>query len=334
NETDASSFENLTSPIVDSKIESTSETITLNQTDIDTSGDIIITSEPDNETEPDNISTQNDGNMTETPTIITSTEPEEIITVSIRPDWPTCSPNPCKNGGSCEKDPSDLSAYNCNCIHGYTGMHCQVLDNCVSVKNETCPKGACVYKEDGLSKSCACFFGMSWDEDSKECRGPNPPCFPNPCHSGTCTPYETDFHCSCNSGYDGELCDVLNQCGNEDICENGECIFNKAKSLKYCQCNSDFYWNEHSKRCEAIDLPCHPNLCKNQGTCEVVSLTEFNCTCVEGFLGQNCEILDLCVTSNNSNANCDHGDCVESKDVRECRCNEGYYLDKESHTCK
>ncbi|GFS66287.1 hypothetical protein NPIL_290821, partial [Nephila pilipes] len=34
NETDASSFENLTSPIVDSKIESTSETVTLNQTDI------------------------------------------------------------------------------------------------------------------------------------------------------------------------------------------------------------------------------------------------------------------------------------------------------------
>ncbi|GFY11570.1 neurogenic locus notch homolog protein 1 [Trichonephila clavipes] len=326
NETDVTSFEILTASTGGSQIELTSETTASNQTDIDTSGDIIITSETENDADS---FTATEGRSTET--VITSTEPEEIITVS---DWSACSFNPCKNGGTCEKNSADPNAYKCNCIQEYTGTHCQVLDSCVIVENETCPRGACVYEEDGLSKSCACFFGMSWDDDLKECRDPDPPCFPNPCRHGTCVRLGTHFHCSCHSGYDGESCALLNECGEEDACENGECILNPLKNLKYCQCNSDFYWNENSERCEDFDLPCHPNPCKYRGTCEALSLTEFNCTCAEGFIGQACEIQDLCAASNNGTEICDHGECMESKGVRECRCNEGHYLDRESRTCK
>ncbi|GFY44807.1 neurogenic locus notch-like protein 1 [Trichonephila inaurata madagascariensis] len=326
NETNATSFENLTTSTVGSQIELTSETITSNQTDIDTSGDIIITSETENDTDS---STPTEGRSTET--VITSTEPEEIITES---DWSACSFNPCKNGGTCERNSAHPNTYECNCIQGYTGTHCQVLNSCVTVEKETCPLGACVYEEDGLSKSCACFFGMSWDDDLKECRDQDPPCFPNPCHNGTCILHETDFHCSCNSGYDGEFCAILNKCGKDDVCENGECVFNKLKNFKYCHCNSDFYWNENSEECEENIKPCLPNPCSNEGKCTPLDSGTFNCTCSEGYTGQSCSDNDYCVLKG-GNYFCRDAQCksVHSLQTYYCSCSSGQYFHYGTRTC-
>lgn len=33
-----------------------------------------------------------------------------------------CSPNPCKNGGTCSGDGN--GGYSCRCASGYTGRHC------------------------------------------------------------------------------------------------------------------------------------------------------------------------------------------------------------------
>ncbi|KAF8777653.1 Matrilin-2 like protein [Argiope bruennichi] len=162
-----------------------------------------------------------------------------------------------------------------------------------------------------------------------------PPCFPNPCHNGTCIPDGEDFQCSCRSGYEGKTCEIHNMCGEDDYCKNGVCKKDSERKTKYCECHSDFYWDENKGKCEAIEHPCLPNPCKNGGTCESVSTEEFNCTCAEGYLGKTCEIQNFCIASETEeDMQCENGVCIDSKLSKICKCNEGYFWDQESHICR
>ena len=44
----------------------------------------------------------------------------------------SCSPNPCRNGGSCQLDDSMEGGYSCSCPDGYTGVNCMIdVDECL-----------------------------------------------------------------------------------------------------------------------------------------------------------------------------------------------------------
>ncbi|GBN18079.1 Protocadherin Fat 1, partial [Araneus ventricosus] len=84
-----------------------------------------------------------------------------------------------------------------------------------------------------------------------------------------------------------------------------------------------------------VDPPCLPNPCKNGGTCESASSAEFNCTCAIGYVGQNCEIQNFCMSSESGeDMTCENGVCIDSGLSKICSCDEGYFLDPECHTCR
>ncbi|GIY19788.1 neurogenic locus notch-like protein 1 [Caerostris extrusa] len=277
-----------------------------------TDGDIIITSEP--ETGSDVTSNDNSTPSEENTTDFITTNVSvttEITTQPVTAIWTACSSNPCKNGGLCQES-SDPRVYNCNCARGYTGTHCQVYDDCSTDENgNICYKGTCTYRSDGLSRFCSCFFGMFWDDDLKECRETDPPVFQTRVTTELAFRMETNFGVSATADLKGI-----------------------QTYTKHCKCNSGFYWNSEKGNCEAVVPPCLPNPCRNKGTCEVISTKEFNCICTDGYKGSNCEIQDFCLISKSGDDICENGNCVTSEDSMTCVCNEGYYLEEESHTCK
>ncbi|CAL1295961.1 unnamed protein product [Larinioides sclopetarius] len=336
-ETHSSTIEDFSTETSDNNLGTTGETEKTNQTDVDTDGDVIITKNPEDETESDYTSNSSSTLVERNATEVT-TEASTILieTSTLQINWRACSSNPCKNNGICTEDHSDPKLYTCKCSRGYTGTHCQVADSCsVDEDGNICNEGACVYTRDGFSRFCSCFFGMFWDEDIKKCRKVELPCAPNPCYNGTCIPDGGDFQCSCRSGYEGKTCEIRYLCGEEDYCENGECRENLEKKVKYCECHSKFYWNEESRKCEAVEPPCVPNPCKNGGTCESVSSEVFNCTCAVGYMGHNCEIRNFCISSETGeDMTCENGVCIDSELSKICSCNEEYFLDPEYHSCR
>ncbi|GBN44605.1 hypothetical protein AVEN_36297-1 [Araneus ventricosus] len=326
-ETQTTSSESLSTETVDNNLETTEKPEKTNQTDVDTDGDVIITRHPEDETENDHnsssTSTLVERNATEVTTEVPSTTLSETTTLQI--NWRACSSNPCKNGGLCMEDHSDPKLYTCKCSHGYSGTHCQVADSCfVDEDGNICNEGTCVYAKDALSRSCACFFGMFWDEDMQKCRKAEPPCFPNPCHNGTCIQDGGDFQCSCRRGYEGNTCEIRNLCGEEDYCENGECKENSEK-VKYCECHSDFYWNEEKRKCEAGVVCAFPDL----NACDQICIPEeegYTCKCEEVFLlnddNRTCEYIGN--STNCTNKTCNNGICVRIKEGEKCICGPGF----------
>ena len=41
-------------------------------------------------------------------------------------DIDECDSNPCENGGTCE---DIVNGYQCQCVDGYTGTHCQISEH-------------------------------------------------------------------------------------------------------------------------------------------------------------------------------------------------------------
>jgi len=65
---------------------------------------------------------------------------------------------------------------------------------------------------------------------------------------------------------------------------------------------------------------CLTNPCQNQGTCTDVP-SGYNCTCVPGFTGKNCEVnFDEC-----SKNPCVHGTCTDKINSYKCVCKTGFF---------
>lgn len=89
--------------------------------------------------------------------------------------------------------------------------------------------------------------------------------------------------------------------------------------------------------------PCDSSPCHNGAVCGATSDSEYNCTCSDGFSGTNCEFTELC----SADEDCGRGTCdwftsrileeekiLEEQKTRKCKCNDGAYLEENSHTCK
>ncbi len=91
-----------------------------------------------------------------------------------------CQSNPCVNGSTC----SDMiNQYNCTCIPGYTGIHCET--------GKTIPTCFCLFQIMHFS-SCL---------DINECQS-------NPCDNGaTCNDMIDQYSCTCSPDYTGIHCE-------------------------------------------------------------------------------------------------------------------------------
>nr|CAD7444630.1 unnamed protein product [Timema bartmani] len=65
---------------------------------------------------------------------------------------------------------------------------------------------------------------------------------------------------------------------------------------------------------------CDSDPCLNGGTCALISLDKYTCTCSPGYTGQHCELQDHCASNPCRNG----ADCTSSGDSYKCKCSPGF----------
>ncbi|XP_055375058.1 protein crumbs isoform X2 [Condylostylus longicornis] len=248
-------------------------------------------------------------------------------------DVDECLSQPCKNGATCMNRVND---FECVCPPGFEGKDCGVdIDEC---KSNPCSKGSTCHNVVG-NFSCTCIPGMT----GRFCETDIDDCESSPCqNNGRCVDQLDGFICDCTAtGYNGTLCEHnINECLSNP-CLNGATCIDKVNDYQ-CNCYSGYT----GKNCQIDINECESSPCKHNGTClERSNLTlydmadksnlpsifsdEFSyenasgyeCICVTGIMGQNCEInINEC----ESNPCTKYGTCVDSIGNYTCECEPGY----------
>uniref|UniRef100_A0A8C6SEQ7 trypsin n=1 Tax=Neogobius melanostomus TaxID=47308 RepID=A0A8C6SEQ7_9GOBI len=115
-----------------------------------------------------------------------------------------CDPNPCFNGGSCQRR-SDTE-FECLCKEPYVGRGCQ------KGANVKCGHGFCMVD---MNKppyyKCKCRPPHTGPDCMSK---PNNPCDPNPCQNGARCIFAGTKHlyCACPIGYTGKFCEIPGDC--------------------------------------------------------------------------------------------------------------------------
>ncbi|XP_076260124.1 cell polarity complex component crumbs [Rhynchophorus ferrugineus] len=263
-------------------------------------------------------------------------------------DIDECLPQPCQNQATC----LDLvNNYTCVCQPGYEGRNCtDEIDECAS---NPCMEGStCI---DGINEfTCICPAGLT----GKTCDINIDDCESSPCQNGAeCIDGLNEYTCNCtNTGYEGTHCEInIDDCkGNP--CLNGAGCIDAVKDYK-CTCHMGYT----GKNCDIDINECESNPCKYDGIClEKSNMTLYNpsiiskmdidlpaafqkpfnysdaegyeCLCVKGVTGQNCEInINECESDP-----CNFGNCIDQIGSYVCECFEGYegvHCDKDIDDC-
>ena len=116
-----------------------------------------------------------------------------------------CSPNPCKNSGSCSLPSSSTSckAFNCACTGGWSGNTCEEIDDYCVLPSPPCKHGAgCSWKFASPFYTCSCATGFK----GRTCEESLSKCIPNPCRNGgKCNEANSasGYECECFTSYTG-----------------------------------------------------------------------------------------------------------------------------------
>ncbi|XP_054717746.1 neurogenic locus notch homolog protein 1-like [Uloborus diversus] len=250
-----------------------------------------------------------------------------------RDQQPPCFPNPCMNGGTCQKESED--EYRCHCKVGYEGSKCDVKNECG--KDDECTNGECSENQDGTLKQCKCNDLFYWNKEKKKCDRDELPCRPNPCqNSGICKHVSSgEYNCSCPEEYSGSNCEIRDYCKEDETCVNGNCSVSDSGSERICVCFSIYYLDEASKTCLKVEKPCSPNPCSNDGICIPLDAKSYKCSCPEEYSGKHCMQRNYCVMDG-GNAYCGEANCTNDfkAGTYYCSCADGKYFDYTNHTCE
>ncbi|XP_073817054.1 cell polarity complex component crumbs isoform X3 [Musca autumnalis] len=248
-------------------------------------------------------------------------------------DVDECLSHPCQNGATCH---NKINAYECVCPPGYMGLNCEInIDECAS---NPCSIGStCLDLINNFT--CSCIPGMT----GRFCEIDIDDCVSGPCqHNGVCIDELGGFHCNCNStGYEGRLCELnIDECATNQCTNGAECI--DQVNDYFCNCYDGF----RGKNCEIDINECESNPCQYSGTClersnkTLYSLSQtmdlpsifsqqfsfqnasgYECVCVPGIMGKNCEInINEC----ESNPCSKHGTCNDGIGSYTCECDPGF----------
>jgi len=229
-------------------------------------------------------------------------------------DEDECLSSPCKNGGSCVNMQND---YACICPAGFEGK------DCANPKG-ACSGSPCMYQGKCISVNpfeqssyrCNCLLGYSGDR----CENiENLACQDVGCDGhGTC---QSNGICSCESGFKGRHCSLVDYCGSSPCLNGGgcredsggfECVCLPGKGGKRCEIDTSTF-------CDTVKP------CSNGGVCQasLESSDGYSCTCARGWKGVNCTQLDpssSCFSSPCQNG----GSCHDEVDGFTCSCTENW----------
>ncbi|KAL1023372.1 hypothetical protein UPYG_G00039960 [Umbra pygmaea] len=170
---------------------------------------------------------------------------------------------PCLNGGRCIDDCiTGNPSFSCSCLSGFTGRRCQIdVDECLSYPCQN--GGTCL---DQVSRfNCQCppgFTGTVCETDVDECSS-------LPCkNGGECEDQMNGYACFCPAAFTGMHCET---------------------ELVMLQVNSS-----STPQTENQTVSCDGQSCESHQICESTDLEKNNCTCTQGFYGDNCEEECLC----------------------------------------
>ena len=101
------------------------------------------------------------GNFSSATVCTSDNEMYNLSGCSAEPGSSACTPNPCRHGGVCQ---TTNSGYSCDCVAGYTGVHCQtppitspINASCSTYITETnkCPDGKSKIDDKNCSGACS-----------------------------------------------------------------------------------------------------------------------------------------------------------------------------------
>ncbi len=113
--------------------------------------------------------------------------------VTIAPPNP-CSPNPCRNGGSCQAN--SIGGFMCLCPVGFQGICCEIRKWYIQ----------------------STFFSRQMTQNLFYVFIGSDPCQPNPCqNNGICIASGTSTVCSCLTGFSGQRCEIRKYSSLTDV---------------------------------------------------------------------------------------------------------------------
>ena len=236
-------------------------------------------------------------------------------------------------GSSCVDLPDSLSSLygnnTCECLTGYSGQFCEISDNECDAMNCN-GNGSC---SDFLGYAlCICDAGFSGDycEIDDFCGGNN-------CNGrGICS----NGACECNPTVSyvasGDNCEILDYCqftDSQGSLQNYTCNFGTCQqddTAAFCVCDEgygDESLGQYEETCEYQD-PCLALDCGINGGCFYNDVdAEYQCLCDFGYVGDSCEHLDLCISSNGNECVMDNTLACNNNATNngyECTCANGF----------
>lgn len=247
-------------------------------------------------------------------------------------DIDECAGNPCYLGSTCQ---DEIANFTCICINGMTGRLCDTdIDDCLP---QPCRNGRCIDQLGGFQCDCnnTGYTGAKCELNIDEC-------LPAPCQNGAvCIDGLNDYQCNCYLGYTGKNCETdINECESIPCQYQGRCLERSNQTIYNMSSDYDlpeiymqqFSYNNASgyecicvpgikgRNCEININECESNPCFKTGSC-VDGVGSYTCECEPGFEGIHCEIdIDEC----DKYKPCVHGTCLDGRDNYLCDCDQLY----------